>query len=383
MKYPGTTNNLIDGKDPFEWSNESFLKAKNIIKKYPIGREQSAVIPLLDLAQRQNKGWLNKKALEKVAETLSMSFIRVLEVATFYSMFNLEPIGENFIQICRTTPCWLRGSDNLTKIAKNILGCKLGETSKDNRFEGGQDSDILSGNAGTDTLIGGTGADTLSGGSGDDFIYGNEESSTSTDSSRDVVDYTNASNDIIVNLSSTISNIKLSKETSTTLGTQTAVGEGTDRLYDIQDVIGSSRNDTLIGNDEVNSLLGGNGNDLLIGGAGADILQGQGDNDTILGGLDGDIIYGGTFDGTLATNNGNDTVDYSYIGDTRAINADLSLGTNQIKQIGTPTNTDTLTHIENKQKQILMGPRLGPIIAGVGTVGGKGSYFMCVLSAIS
>ena len=134
MKYPGTTNNLIDGKDPFEWSNESFLKAKSIIKKYPIGREQSAVIPLLDLAQRQNKGWLNKKALEKVAETLSMSFIRVLEVATFYSMFNLEPIGENFIQICRTTPCWLRGSDNLTKIAKNILGCKLGETSKDNKF---------------------------------------------------------------------------------------------------------------------------------------------------------------------------------------------------------------------------------------------------------
>ena len=134
MKYPGTTNNLIDGKDPFEWSNESFLKAKSIIKNYPIGREQSAVIPLLDLAQRQNKGWLNKKALEKVAETLSMSFIRVLEVATFYSMFNLEPIGENFIQICRTTPCWLRGSDNLTKIAKNILGCKLGETSKDNKF---------------------------------------------------------------------------------------------------------------------------------------------------------------------------------------------------------------------------------------------------------
>jgi NADH-quinone oxidoreductase E subunit len=134
MKYPGTTNNLIDSKDPFEWSNESFLKAKNIIKKYPLGREQSAVIPLLDLAQRQNKGWLNKKALEKVAETLSMSFIRVLEVATFYSMFNLEPIGENFIQICRTTPCWLRGSDNLTKIAKNILGCKLGETSKDNKF---------------------------------------------------------------------------------------------------------------------------------------------------------------------------------------------------------------------------------------------------------
>ena len=72
------------------------------------GRQQSAVIPLLDIAQRQNKGWLNKNAIEKVAETLSMSFMRVLEVATFYSMFNLEPSGKNYIQICRTTPCWLK-----------------------------------------------------------------------------------------------------------------------------------------------------------------------------------------------------------------------------------------------------------------------------------
>ena len=122
MNHPGLINSIKDNeKDLFEWSETNFLKVKKIIEKYPSGRKQSAVIPLLDLAQRQNKGWLNKKALEKVAETLSMSFIRVLEVATFYSMFNLEPVGENYIQICRTTPCWLRGSNNLVEIAKEII----------------------------------------------------------------------------------------------------------------------------------------------------------------------------------------------------------------------------------------------------------------------
>ena len=135
MKHPGMINSVInDSKDFFEWSEENFLKVKKIIANYPFGREQSAIIPLLDLAQRQNKGWLNKKAIEKVAETLSMSFIRALEVATFYSMFNLVPVGKNYIQICRTTPCWLRGSDKLSKVAKEVTGCKLGETSTDNKF---------------------------------------------------------------------------------------------------------------------------------------------------------------------------------------------------------------------------------------------------------
>ena len=107
MKHPGLNNSIINNNnDFFEWSANNFLKVKSIIQKYPIGKQQSAVIPLLDLAQRQNNGWLNQKAIEKVAETLSMSFIRVLEVATFYSMFNLQPVGKNFIQICRTTPCW-------------------------------------------------------------------------------------------------------------------------------------------------------------------------------------------------------------------------------------------------------------------------------------
>lgn len=135
MKHPGMINSVTgEDNDIFEWSQDNFSKAKNIIEKYPSGRQQSAVIPLLDLAQRQNEGWLNKKAIEKVAETLSMSFIRVLEVATFYSMFNLEPIGKHFVQICRTTPCWLRGSDKLTNVAKNLLDCNIGETTKDKKF---------------------------------------------------------------------------------------------------------------------------------------------------------------------------------------------------------------------------------------------------------
>ena len=135
MMHPGMINE-ISNKDfeRFEWSKKNFSQVKVIIEKYPTNKQQSAVIPVLDIAQRQNKGWLTRSVIEKVAETLSMSFIRVMEVATFYSMFNLKPIGENFLQICRTTPCWLRGSNKLLKIAKEVTGCDLGETSDDNKF---------------------------------------------------------------------------------------------------------------------------------------------------------------------------------------------------------------------------------------------------------
>ena len=135
MNHPGMINTVSNiNSNTFEWSEENFSKVKTIIDKYPSGKQQSAVIPVLDLAQRQNKGWLTKNIIEKVAETLSMSFIRVMEVASFYSMFNLEPVGKNFIQICRTTPCWLRGSDKLLEVAKNVTGCNLGETSEDDKF---------------------------------------------------------------------------------------------------------------------------------------------------------------------------------------------------------------------------------------------------------
>ena len=135
MKHPGLVNSFSkDESLSFEWSEENLKKIKEIIKKYPFNKQQSAVLPLLDIAQRQNQGFINKKIIEKVAQTLSMPFIRVMEVATFYSMFNLRSIGKNFVQICRTTPCWLRGSNKLLEIAKEVTKCELGKTSEDNKF---------------------------------------------------------------------------------------------------------------------------------------------------------------------------------------------------------------------------------------------------------
>ncbi len=120
--------------DTFEFSDAAKATCADIIARYPEGRQQSAVIPLLDLAQRECGGWLPKAAIEHVAERLDMAKIRVLEVATFYSMFNLEPVGKIFVQICRTTPCWLRGSDDLRAAAKEVTGCGLRETSDDGQF---------------------------------------------------------------------------------------------------------------------------------------------------------------------------------------------------------------------------------------------------------
>ena len=135
MKHPGLINMISNHtSDKFKWSEKNILIIKNIINKYPKGKQHSAILPVLDIAQRQNQGWLSKNAIEEVARTLSMSIIRVMEVVTFYSMFNLHPVGKNFIQICRTTPCWLRGSNKLLDVARNVTGCKLGETSQDNKF---------------------------------------------------------------------------------------------------------------------------------------------------------------------------------------------------------------------------------------------------------
>jgi NADH-quinone oxidoreductase E subunit len=120
--------------ETFAFNAEYEARAQTIIGRYPEGRQQSAVIPLLDLAQRQAGGWLPTHVIEYVASYLEMPKIRVLEVDSFYSMFNLEPVGEHFIQLCRTTPCWLRGSDDLRAAAKEVTGCGLGETSEDGKF---------------------------------------------------------------------------------------------------------------------------------------------------------------------------------------------------------------------------------------------------------
>ena len=105
----------------FAFTADNLVWARKQIAKYPEGRQQSAVIPLLWRAQEQ-VGWLPQKAIEHVAEVLGMARIRVLEVATFYTMFNLEPVGTYHVQLCGTTPCMLRGSEELKKVCQRRIG---------------------------------------------------------------------------------------------------------------------------------------------------------------------------------------------------------------------------------------------------------------------
>jgi NADH-quinone oxidoreductase E subunit len=110
------------------------LLAIKILSKYPKTRQGSAVMPLLDIAQRQNDGWLSQEAVEYVAEYLNMSFIKVWEVVTFYSMYYSKPIGKNLIQVCVTTPCWLRGSDKVVKACKELISPEQNTVSNDGLF---------------------------------------------------------------------------------------------------------------------------------------------------------------------------------------------------------------------------------------------------------
>lgn len=125
---------LQEQEGNFQFTEENLKRAEKIIAKYPKGKQQSAVLPLLDLAQRQNDNWLPRAALVYIANFLGMPEIRVFEVATFYTMFNLKPVGKHFLQVCTTTPCWLRGSDEVVKTCKDKLGIDFGETTEDGQF---------------------------------------------------------------------------------------------------------------------------------------------------------------------------------------------------------------------------------------------------------
>jgi len=116
----------------FAFTPENSAWIETEIRKYPPGRQASAVIPLLWRAQEQAGGWLPQKAIEHVAEFLGMARIRVLEVATFYTMFNLAPVGKFHVQLCGTTPCMLRGSDELKKICHDRIGEQLHVTADGN-----------------------------------------------------------------------------------------------------------------------------------------------------------------------------------------------------------------------------------------------------------
>ncbi|MEC9414269.1 MAG: NADH-quinone oxidoreductase subunit NuoE [Pseudomonadota bacterium] len=114
----------------FSFDKDDIQSIETLMGKYPEDKKQSAVVPCLFYAQKKAGGWLPEKAILAVSELLDMPKIRVLEIATFYSMFNLEPSGEHFIQVCGTTPCWLRGSEKVKKACEDYVG-KQREVSKE------------------------------------------------------------------------------------------------------------------------------------------------------------------------------------------------------------------------------------------------------------
>ena len=127
-------SDMTESTESFQFTAETEAKAQVVLARYPDGWKASAVMPLLDLAQRQNGGWLTQAAMDYVAERLAMPKIRVYEVATFYTMYNLKPIGRHHVEVCTNLPCWLRGSDEVVRACKTYLGIGFGETTEDGMF---------------------------------------------------------------------------------------------------------------------------------------------------------------------------------------------------------------------------------------------------------
>jgi NADH-quinone oxidoreductase E subunit len=125
---------VVDQPASFEFTPENLETAKRIIAKYPEGRQASAVLPLLYVAQRQNQNWVPRAAMDYIADMLGMAPIRVYEVATFYTMFHLKPVGKYLLQACTTTPCWLRGSEEVVETCKRKLGIGIGGSTPDGKF---------------------------------------------------------------------------------------------------------------------------------------------------------------------------------------------------------------------------------------------------------
>ena len=116
--------------DEFKFTDDNLKLVDNIISKYPKENKKSAVMPLLYLAQKQNNNWIPLAAMKYIANFLSMPYISVYEVATFYSMYNLAPVGKYFVQVCTTTPCLIRGADKIVKLCKEKISPNENEISK-------------------------------------------------------------------------------------------------------------------------------------------------------------------------------------------------------------------------------------------------------------
>ena len=120
--------------ETFKFNDKSMEAANKIVSNYPDGKQQSAVMALLYIAQRQNDNWIPLQAMKYIAKFLDMPYIKVYEVATFYSMYNLSPVGKYFFQVCTTTPCMLRGAYDLVKVCKNKISEKENVLSKDGKI---------------------------------------------------------------------------------------------------------------------------------------------------------------------------------------------------------------------------------------------------------
>ena len=123
-----------EGTPPFSFSAEGLAECHRIIARYPEGRSKSALLPILNIAQAENDGWLSVNAMDAVAQVLGLQHIEVYEVASFYSMYNLRPIGRHLLEVCHTSPCMLRGSDDIMAYLEKKLGIHNGETTKDGLF---------------------------------------------------------------------------------------------------------------------------------------------------------------------------------------------------------------------------------------------------------
>ena len=123
-----------DQPETFEFNEKSMQVAKKTIANYPEHKQQSAVMALLYIAQRQNNNWIPLAAMKYIAKFLDMPYIKVYEVATFYTMYNLSPVGEYFFQVCTTTPCMLRGAYKLVDVCKNKISNNENEISKDGKI---------------------------------------------------------------------------------------------------------------------------------------------------------------------------------------------------------------------------------------------------------
>ena len=126
-------NSQVKQPASFAFTPENMEKAKVFISRYPAGRQKSALMPLLDLAQRQ-EGWVSLPAMDYIAEMLDVPPMQAYEVATFYTMYRLKPMGRHHIEVCTTTPCQLRGSDGILHTCQKVLGIGVGETTADGMF---------------------------------------------------------------------------------------------------------------------------------------------------------------------------------------------------------------------------------------------------------